>query len=210
MLHVELNCQCDSIAPNNIIIGTNNETAFIPERDERFYLNVADPAPCNGIINGWRYCIYNPDDIENYRYYITTFAVYRAVGTGYQKVMSSETRVSRRGNKINRSQDFNCYNVSVNSFTVQAGDFVAACIYDPGLNGGLYRQLDLIGRNVAGSLMRTNTEFASQCSGNSLPSVVSDNQLSNESSRILHLYATITGRYSNHCLETIKLFFPHI
>ena len=87
MLHVEVNCQCDSTAANNTIIGTNRETAFIVERDWRFYLNADNPAPCNGTINSWRYCFYNPDRISNRHEYKTTFAVYRAVGTDYQKVM---------------------------------------------------------------------------------------------------------------------------
>ena len=200
-VHVEVNCQCDSTAPNNFI-GTNNERGFTAERDQRFYLNAANPAPCNGTVNRWRYCIYNPGDIRNWRYYKTTFAVYRAVGTDYQRV-SNVTTVSWHGRDINRSQSFNCYNVSVNSFPVQAGDFVAACIYDP--SDWSSRQLDLIGRNVTGSLKRTDEGFTS-CSENSLPSVVLDNQLETRSSRILHLYATITGRYNKRC-TTMKPYF---
>ena len=66
---------------------------------------------------------------------------------------------------------------------------MAACIYNPSSNNG---RLDLIGRNVAGnSLMQTSN--ANQCGDNSLPSNVLNNQLSNRNSRILHLYATITG-----------------
>ena len=190
MFHVEVNCQCDSTASNNII-GTNDELAYTAERDKRFYLNVANPAPCNGRINSWRYCLYNPGNIDNNREYKTTFAVYREVGTGYQKVTSSETTISLRGREMNRSQNFNCYDIIVDSFTVQAGDFVAACIYDP--NGGS-TQLDLIGEDVDGSLKWTDWAFSRQCRRNSLPSDVSNNQLETKDSRILHLYATITGR----------------
>ena len=42
---MEVNCQCT--AP----IGINSETAFTAYRNRRFYLNTADPAPCNGTIN---------------------------------------------------------------------------------------------------------------------------------------------------------------
>ena len=193
-----MNCQCTSAAPNNSIIGTNNERGFIAERDKRFYLNVADPAPCYGTINRWRYCFYNPDYISSACEYKTTFAVYRAVDTGYQRV-SSVITVSWLGRDINRSQDFNCYNVSVDSFTVQAGDIVAACIYEPSsqpviLYRGSPRQLDLVGQGVAGHfLMQTNS--ANQCRENSLPSFVSYNQLSTRNSRILHLYAIITSTF---------------
>jgi hypothetical protein len=189
VFHVEVNCQCTNTAP--LIFGTNDETAYTAERDERFYLNTADPAPCNGTVNGWRYCFYNPNDVRNQRTYSTTFAVYRAVGTGYEIVSGSITTVSRSGRDINTSQRLNCHDVSVNSFQIEAGDFAAACIYDP--SGPSRRQLDLIGRGsrVTSSLMRTGN--ADQCSDNSLPSNILSSQLSNRNSRILHLYATITG-----------------
>ena len=184
---MEVNCQCASAAPNYTTIGTNNERGFTAERRKRFYLNTDDPAPCNGTINGWRYCFYNPYRIRNNFDYRATFAVYRADGTDYQRV-SNVTTVSWRGRDINRSQDFNCYSVSVNSFTVQAGDIVAACIYKP------RRMLDLVGQEVAGHfLMQTNS--ANQCRENSLPSFVSYNQLSTRNSRILHLYAIITSMF---------------
>ena len=189
---MEVNCQCASAAP---IIGTNNERGFTAGRRRRFYLNTDDPAPCNGTINGWRYCFYNPYRIRNNFDYRATFAVYRADGIDYQRV-SNVTTVSWRGRDINRSQDFNCYNVSVNSFTVQAGDIVAACIYEPIiiLYRGSPRQLDLVGQGVAGHfLMQTNS--ANQCRENSLPSFVSYNQLSTRNSRILHLYAIITSTF---------------
>ena len=190
VFQVEVNCQCASAALNNSIIGTNNERGFTAERDRTFYLNTDDPAPCNGTINGWRYCFYNPDSIRSIFDYRATFAVYRADGTDYQRV-SSVITVSWRGRDINRSQDFNCYNVSVDSFTVQAGDIVAACIYEP---RDRPRQLDLVGRDVAGHfLMQTNS--ADQCRENSLPSFVSYNQLSTTNSRILHLYAIITSTF---------------
>lgn len=181
-----MNCQ--------YIVGTNNERAFTVERDERFYLNTAHPAPCDGTINSWRYCFYNPGGIRDDRIYSTTFAIYRAVDTGYQRV-SNVTTVSWSGREIKNlgSQSFNCYNVSVNSFTIEAGDFVAACVYDP---AGGARQLDVIGKNVAGYLMRTAENDVSDCSENSLPSNVLSSRLSNRNSRILHLYATITSMFN--------------
>ena len=195
IFHVEVNCQCT--AP----VGTNNEIAFTAERKESFYLNTAHPAPCNGTINSWRYCFYNPStSIYNNRIYSTSFAVYRAVGTGdsahYLRV-SNITTVSWHGSEINRSQNFNCYNVSVNAFTIEAGDIVGACVYDP--EDTQIRQLDIVGRVATGySLMRTDNGF-SQCEY-SLPSNISRNQLSNRKSRILHLYANITGMLKLICL----------
>ena len=195
MLQVEVNCQCTARAP---IIGTNNETAFTVARNRRLYLNSANPAPCNGTINGWRYCFYNPGTINNNRNYITTFAVYRVFGTGgsarYQKVSNSESVVSWRGSNLNAlPQSFNCFSISVDSFTIQAGDIVAACVYDPAADGSTTKQLDIVGQNATGySLMRMNDE--SQCRRNSLPSNVLSSQLNGVlNSWILHVHANITG-----------------
>ena len=192
VLHVEVNSLCSEQAP---IIGTNNETPYTPDRNRRFYLNTAHPAPCSGTIRSWKYCFYNPNNINNDRDYRTTFAVYRAVGTGtgsgYQKV-SNVTILTWHGDQIIRSPTFNCYNVNANDFTIRAGDFVAACVYDPGERRGSIRQLDVTGRDDAGySLMRMDDE--SECNDNTLPSIVSSSQLSNINNRILHVYATITG-----------------
>ena len=193
---MDVNCLCNE---HEAVIGTNDERAYTAERDRRFYLNTADPAPCNGTINGWRYCIYNPDSINNNHDYKITFAVYRATNTGYQLVSGSITTVSHRGSEINRSQRVNCYDISVNSFPIEAGDLVAACIYNP---SGLPRQLDLIGKNVAGSLMQTSN--ANQCGDNLLSSNVLNNQLS----RILHLYAIISGNMlTASFLLTPSIFF---
>ena len=194
---MEVNCHCP--AP----IGTNSETQS-PVGSTGFYLNTDHPAPCNGTINGLRYCSYKPNDIKNDRNYKTTFAIYRAVNTGYQR-MSNVITVSRHGSEL--SQWFNCYNVSINGFTIQAGDMVAACIYDP--NGGS-RQLDVVGwtHNVGDSLMRMND--VSQCRETSLPSNISNSRLSEVNWRILHLYATITGIFFNivsFLLTLSKLFF---
>jgi hypothetical protein len=147
----------------------------------------------------WRYCFYNPGTIRNRRTYSTTFAAYRATETGYQRVSNvTVTVVSWSGRDINAlSRSFNCFNISVtNNFTIEARDVVGACVYDPA-GGGSTRQLDIVGWNAAGySLMRMNDE--SQCNNNLLSSNVFNSEVSSSyiTSRILHLYATITGNNS--------------
>jgi hypothetical protein len=191
-----MNCQCTEHCEQTPIIGTYDERYYTAERSERFYLNTADPAPCNGTINGWRYCFYNPSIIRNSRIYSTAFAVYRSVDTGYQRI-SNVTVVSWRGSDINAlPQRFNCFNISVNNFPIETGDIVGGCIYDPA-GGGSTRQLDIVGQNAAGySLIQMNINDESHCSNNLLPSNVFNSELSSINSRILHLYATITGNNS--------------
>ena len=101
------------------------------DRERRFYLNTAHPAPCNGTVNSWRYCFYNPSSINTSLSYSMAFAVYREVVKGdsmsYQRV-SDVTRVTWSGMDIIRLPDFNCYNVSVNNFTIQVGTYVSILI----------------------------------------------------------------------------------
>ena len=195
VLHVKVNCQCTAQAA---VIGTNSDRAYTAERGRRFYLNTADPAPCSGTINGWRYCFYNPGNIRDNRIYNATFGVYRAVSIGnsvhYQRVSDALTTVSWHGDQITTSPNFKCYDISVNSFTIEAGNLVAACVYDPGEPRRSTRQLDIIGRNAVGySLMQMND--VSGCSDISLPSDILSSQLSNINNRILHAYATIIGKF---------------
>ena len=188
---MEMNCQvCTPI-------GTNNQRRFTAVRDSRFYLNTAHPAPCGGTINRWRYCYYRPSN-TNDRDYRATFAVYRIVGTGdsisYKRVSNVFT-VSRNRNQI-RSRAFRCINFNVNGFTIEAGDFVAACVYDPADTNQVRRQLDIVGGTTGYSLMQMSD--VSQCGDNSLPSNISNSQLSIVNSSILHLYATITSMFIIH------------
>ena len=189
---MKVNSLCTEQVP---IIGTNSEIAYTADRSAKFYLNTAAPAPCKGTINKWRYCFYNPGNIVNGRTYTTTFAAYRATDTGYQRV-SDVTVVSWSGHNISDlSQSFNCFNINASDFTIEAGDIVGGCVYDPTVGGGSTRQLDIVGLNAPGySLMQMND--VSQCIQNSLPSSITSSQLGNIlDSTILHVYANITGRY---------------
>ena len=178
-------------------IGTNNETAFTAVRRLRFYLNTAYPAPCSGTVTRWRHCYYRPDTTGN-RYWVT-WAVYRRMGSGnatnYVMVDSSLRTVSRRNNQIPNSGGFWCRNQNIaNDFNIEAGDVVAACIYDPVDSNGLVRkQLDIIGQVRGYSLMQMSD--VSSCGSSSMPSVISSSQLSTVDSNLLHLYATITSMF---------------
>ena len=89
--------------------------------------------------------------------------------------MSNVTVVSWIGYDINiLSRSFNCFNIRVSDFTIEAGDIVGGCVYDPTGTGS--RKLDIVGRNAAGySLMQMDDE--SQCTQNSLPLSISSRQL---------------------------------
>jgi hypothetical protein len=122
---------------------------------------------------------------------------------GYRRV-SNVAVVSWRGSDIDTlSQSFNCFNISINDFTIEAGDIVGACVYDPA--GIFSSQLDIVGQNASGYLLM-QMDDASQCRQNSLPMSISSSQLNNVlNSWILHVYANITGRHNRQYINLLIL-----
>ena len=165
-----------------------------------FYLNTANPAPCTGNITSWRVCYYRPlfplfqtFSIRYYSYW-ATYAVYRKVESGsnvqYQRV--SETFSATADNVIQGG--FHCYtdqlNSSEQSLTVQAGDILGACVFDPmDQPARNRRQLDVVGEVSGESLLAMG---AGGCSLTEMPSSIPVNQLTNVNSRRLHIYANVT------------------
>ena len=195
-------------------IGNSDETETTPLRNQRFYLNTADPAPCTGNITSWRVCYYGPDDVDNLSgSYWATYAVYRRTGSGDDVHYERVSEMFRALRTIERFTDidgtgvdgeileggFNCYNDSIDTgnspLTVQAGDILGACVFDPenivrGTRVTLNRlQLDIVGDVSGQSLLQTTD--TSECSTVAIPSNIPANQLSAQSSRRLHLYANI-------------------
>ena len=98
---------------------------------------------------------------------------------------------------------FNCYDDSIDvgnsPVTIQAGDILGACVFDPsderiniplvGSTATVVRlPLDVVGEVNGESLLQIGTDG---CSRTSIPSDISTNQLSTINSRRLHIYANI-------------------
>ena len=196
-------------------IGNSNEIRIAERRDQMFYLDVANPAPCDGRIMNWRVCYYGPTSSSffnfNARSYWATYAVYRRMGDGatlrYERV--SETFTAVRANRFflriaggrqsrvdgEIRSGFRCYNDpvgfgSVPPLTVQAGDVVGTCVFNPIDQGRLSRsQLNVVGViNTAESLLGTNTVG---CTVYNIPFSIAANQLSVVNSRRLHIHARV-------------------
>ena len=179
-------------------LGTNNETAFPPVRDNRFYLNTAAPAPCSGTVTEGRFCYYpsNTNITMNHRFYALV-AVYRRRMTltddsdSYENVSSMLT-IRLTGRQLNNARsDLVCATVNVSDFDVdiEAGDVLGACVFNP--SGGPNRRLLIVGQASGYSLMEMNS---TGCSLDAMPSNVSTSDLSNVNSRLLHVYANITRK----------------
>ena len=189
-------------------IGSSDESAVTRRRDSMFYLNTANPAPCSGNITSWRVCYYGPDSI-NFSTYWATYAIYQRVISSdsserYEKISSMFRAVRATGllaavdstGIIDGSIEqggFNCYDDFINAgaspLTVQAGDVLGACVFDP-VNSENYdrHQLDIIGETEGESLLGMSS---SGCTTDALPSNIPISQLSMVSSRRLHIYANI-------------------
>ena len=186
-------------------VGTLDNRAATPSRTQLFYLNTVNPAPCTGNVTSWRVCYYGPDSINSVGSYWATYAVYRRTGSG------SNTRYMRVSELFSAIRTvplftetpivdgeiaqggFNCYDdIPANSsVTLQAGDILGACIFDP--DGDIpfivtRLPLDVVGVASGGSLLQMNTDG---CSRQDLPSDIPANQLSMLASRRLHIYANI-------------------
>ena len=192
-------------------IGNLDEAEVTPSRAQLFYLNTADPAPCTGNITSWRVCYYGPNTINDAGSYWATYAVYRRMGSGssvrYVR-MSEIFRAVRTVPEFTSTPvvdgevaqgGFNCYTDSIDigdsPLTIQAGDILGACVFDPdgdiqfgGTSILIRLPLDVVGEASGGSLMQMDT---AECSREAIPSDIPTNQLSSLSSRTLHIHANI-------------------
>ena len=88
---------------------------------------------------------------------------------------------------------FVCFSDAVDNppLSVQAGDFVGACVFRPE-DGNTFsrRQLDVVGESDSGSLLQMS---AFGCSIDTIPSNIRALELSNVIERKLHIYANIIG-----------------
>lgn len=187
------------------VIGNSNEAAATPSRARRFYLNAAHPAPCTGNVTSWRVCYYGPDNVNRIGSYWATYAVYRVM---VSDASARYVRVSEMFRAIRTiagftgdpivdgeivEEGFNCYTDSIDvgdsPLTIQAGDLLGACIFDPSNSILVNRlQLDVVGEANGESLLQMDE---GGCSRNAIPSDIPANQLTSLDSRRLHIYANI-------------------
>ena len=188
------------------LIGNSDETELRARRDRRFYLDDDHPAPCAGNVTSWTVCYYAPDDVRDNRIYWTLYAIYRRNVSGnddlYERVSDTFTAVRSGKDFIDlpivdggiAEGEFNCYNDTIDngdsSLTVQAGDVLGACVFDPPEGR---RQLDIVGEGGRESLLEMNDVARCKNEGQNreIPLSVEKIQLSTRSSRRLHLYANI-------------------
>ena len=188
-------------------IGNSDETQITARRDELFYLNTGNPAPCTGNVTSWRVCYYGPGDSLGFlsaRDYLATYAVYRLMGSGgnerYERVSeifigtvsTSNIAGSATVDAAVRQTGFTCFDDSTSTpVMVQAGDIVGACVFRPDDFSDTIstRRLDVVGE-TSGESLQVLTDVIG-CSRTEIPSNIQTSQLSTRNSRRLHIYANI-------------------
>ena len=168
------------------VIGTNEEERTA-NRDHNFYLNTQNPAPCNGTITSFQFCNYRGTQLGSS--YEATFAIYRLRASqtdSYDVIIPALTAGRRPFTGLGDNGDFGCTTLTpVVPVTVQAGDVIGACVFDPPDN---ILQNDIVGEidDSDRYLMTTGTNG---CGDAAVPSTV--NSLNRRDSRVLHIHADI-------------------
>ena len=184
-------------------IGRSDESELSQRTDRRFYLDVNNPANCTGTITNWRVCYYGRSD-SGLNSYWATYAVYRRIGSrgdeSYVKVSELFRATTGFGDGVDRLNErgFNCYTDSIDAgdspLTIQPGDIIGACVFDPE-DGNIFtrRELNIVGEVPAGqgeSLMRADIDV--DCTVNDIvPSSIRLTDLRRQNNRRLHIYANV-------------------
>ena len=167
-------------------IGRNDDSEGSMRTDRRFYLDVNNPATCNGTITNWTVCYYGRSASELKSYW-ATYAVYRRMGSAGGEDESYEN-VSKLFRAVRTTPDiaddaddadgpnqegFNCYTDLIDTgdspLTIRVGDIIGACVFDPEEAEGFdRRRLNIVGEVLAESLMQN--DIIIDCTMNYIPS----------------------------------------
>ena len=174
-------------------VGTNNCMEYKEvEEGGIIYLNIENPAQCNGTITQWKYCYYKPDNQEDYQAHV---ALYRRTvpgrsGNVHYRRQNPSYSISIKHDE--EGSDFVCASYPLNeSIAIQQGDFIGICLPQ---NNSLDVVSDTSGVELhADSLQYTVNDCESDAPGN----IPNTNNLSKAHDRIVHLYAHISRKYNN-------------
>ena len=205
-MHVAVICL---VSGQTCTIGRNDDSQLGERTDLRFYLDVNNPATCNGTITNWRVCYYGRSD-SGLNSYWATYAIYQRMGSGgdesYVKVSGMFRAVRTTTQTLTGFLDgadglneigFDCYTDSIDvgdsPLTIRPGDIIGACVFDPE-DGSIItrRELDIVGETSAGlgeSLMRSDIEV--DCTMDDIPSSIRLRDLRGQNNRRLHIYANV-------------------
>ena len=214
---------CTRPSPN---IGSNIQTQFFdnsPNIDKRYYLNIAEPAHCSGIISSVDYCYYGPSQYSNNLAWGAGVALYRSQADGSYRRVSGTITLSKRApsNQLSPNPNtdlllnFNCdtYYVLNSIVHVQEGDVFGALVFQDqrflftGVGG-----LDLVGDSSCGYQMMTRSINTFRINWSSDRGILQMQMLEtltglspDTGRRVLHIFADISKSSINStkCIQFI-------
>ena len=154
-------------------------------------------------------CYYGPEVVNADGGYWATYAIYRRMSSDSQSsdryervsemfsaVRTGERCVGRPGIEDGEIEQggFSCYEDTHGTgdslVTVQAGDILGACVFDP--DGNRRFPLDIVGE-VSGELLLA-MDTVDGCTRDNLPMSISATDLSSINSRRMHLHANVSKK----------------
>ena len=168
----------------------------------RLYLNIGNPAPCNGVVNIWTYCYYNDlgsnDDTELHEAH---FAIYRQIDSfnnentdnlRYKRLSESAFTMSQFINERELS-DFRCSSF-VHNVTIEQGDVIEVCL--PKIN-----QLIIVSDTSGANRSAGDASVASMnCNSKNTHNKIRGSRLDESRNTLVHLYAEIMCKSINAML----------
>jgi hypothetical protein len=143
-------------------------------------------------------CYYGRSDSGPFNSYWATYAVYQRAGSGEEE---SYVKVSEMFRAVRTTNDdvgdglnllgFNCYTDSIDAgdspLTIQAGDIIGACVFDPPGGDIDLHELEIVGQVSGESLLQADLD----CTIDNIPSIIQLDDLRVRNDRRLHIYANI-------------------
>ncbi len=178
-------CQTDC---EDTVIGNNDENKYTEATVSMIYLNLNNPAQCNGTVSSYRYCHYGTSQSGNSVQFNAILAVFRKVDNTYRPVAGSDITLTMRNNN-----QFNCLSADLEGLIqVQPDDVLGACVArGEGGNPSNRQQLNLAGNNMDESVLLSGVAVTGVCDSTNVQgsATVAINELMNISGRVLHLSA---------------------
>jgi len=150
------------------------------------FLDLQNPAPCNGTVTAWNYCFYRLESASDLNY-LVDFVVYRRMGSNYQLVESRTVDMS--GPQLARlNSDFMCDTISLQQsemFEIREADVLGACLNDEGND---QKMLDILAESVTNTMSVT----AGCTQSVNIPNNIRRNRLTTSPSFALHLFVDVS------------------
>jgi len=153
------------------------------------FLDMQNPAPCNGTVTAWNYCFYRIESASDINY-IVDFVVYRRRGNGVMYDLVESMTVDMSGGQLeDLNSHFTCDTISLQEsemFEIREADVLGACLNDEGNN---QKMLDILAESVTNTLYVTD---GCTQSGVNIPTSINSRRLTTSSSFALHLFVDIS------------------